>query len=42
MFYKKGDMIDDIENEEIDELIEGDSKTNKIENTKKPIKDDEE
>ena len=42
MFYKKGDMIDEIENEEIDELIEGDTKNNKIENMKKPLKDDEE
>lgn len=35
-------MIDEIENEEIDELIEGDIKNNKIENQKKPLKDDEE
>jgi len=42
MFYKKGDIIDEIENEEIDELIEGDTKNNKIENMKKPLKDDEE
>ena len=35
-------MIDEIENEEIDELIEGDTKNNKIENFKKPLKDDEE
>ena len=29
MFYKKGELVDEIENEEIDELIEGEPKKNK-------------
>lgn len=29
MFYKKGELLDDNENEEIDELIEGEIKKNK-------------
>lgn len=29
MFYKKGEMLDEVENEEIDELIEGEIKKNK-------------
>jgi hypothetical protein len=29
MFYKKGELVDEIENEEIDELIEGETKKNK-------------
>lgn len=42
MFYKKGDLVDEIENEEIDELIEGETKKNKNiinnkEDQKKPL-----
>jgi hypothetical protein len=29
MFYKKGETLDELENEEIDELIEGETKKNK-------------
>lgn len=41
MFYKKGEMLEEIDNEEIDELIEGETKKSKnsiinIEDFKKP------
>ena len=41
MFYKKGEMLEEIDNEEIDELIEGETKKSKnsiinIEDLKKP------
>ena len=41
MFYKKGEMLEEIDNEEIDELIEGEIKKSKnsiinIEDLKKP------